>query len=226
LQQAAKASVKIAEDGGKNTSKYFSNKPPADILKPVAKTTPAKPSPQRGKRLSSSFLEESDEDEINVPSPKIPRASNKGHHASGSTPNGAIKDSKDNVVSGGKGRGRGRGRAGTSSSLDEDFDEASSGVGRGRGKGKGAIAMTSTTTDAEPKQPVSQGRGSGESPSKQADTKAAPSGRGRGGGGGGGFYIPARVPPPHKGEKVWTSCIVVLDLGAYCTSTRLDSERA
>jgi hypothetical protein len=224
--QAAKASVKIAEDGGKNTSKYFSNKPPADILKPVAKTTPAKPSPQRGKRLSSSFLEESDEDEINVPSPKIPRASNKGHHASGSTPNGAIKDSKDNVVSGGKGRGRGRGRAGTSSSLDEDFDEASSGVGRGRGKGKGAIAMTSTTTDAEPKQPVSQGRGSGESPSKQADTKAAPSGRGRGGGGGGGFYIPARVPPPHKGEKVWTSCIVVLDLGAYCTSTRLDSERA
>jgi replication factor C subunit 1 len=191
--------VKSAEDGGKNTSKYFSNKPPADILKPVAKTTPAKPSPQRGKRLSSSFLEESDEDEINVPSPKIPRASNKGHHASGSTPNGAIKDSKDNVVSGGKGRGRGR--AGTSSSLDEDFDEASSGVGRGRGKGKGAIAMTSTTTDAEPKQPVSRGRGSGESPSKQADTKAAPSGRGRGGGGGGGFYIPARVPPPHKGEK-------------------------
>ncbi|CAM6042954.1 unnamed protein product [Sphagnum compactum] len=197
--QAAKASVKSAEDGGKNTSKYFSNKPPADILKPVAKTTPAKPSPQRGKRLSSSFLEESDEDEINVPSPKIPRASNKGHHASGSTPNGAIKDSKDNVVSGGKGRGRGR--AGTSSSLDEDFDEASSGVGRGRGKGKGAIAMTSTTTDAELKQPVSRGRGSGESPSKQTDTKAAPSGRGRGGGGGGGFYIPARVPPPHKGEK-------------------------
>ncbi|CAM6007169.1 unnamed protein product [Sphagnum balticum] len=196
---AAKASVKSAEDGGKNTSKYFSNKPPADILKPVAKTTPAKPSPQRGKRLSSSFLEESDEDEINVPSPKIPRASNKGHHASGSTPNGAIKDSKDNVVSGGKGRGRGR--AGTSSSLDADFDEASSGVGRGRGKGKGAIAMASTTTDAEPKQPVSRGRGSGESPSKQADTKAAPSGRGRGGGGGGGFYIPARVPPPHKGEK-------------------------